>query len=84
MPFVFKVTAQDGGKLSLEAQAPTTQYTDTLVTHLTPNTDISGALQLELELFPLIEGETINFSQGASIRVIPLAPIKPKFSGVKQ
>jgi hypothetical protein len=86
MPFVFKVTSQDEGKLSLEAQHPSTPYTDTLITHLTPKTDISEALQLELELFPLVEGETINYSQGASIRVIPLAPApapEPKFKGVK-
>jgi hypothetical protein len=84
MPFVFKVTSSTDKRVQLEAAAPSTPYQTTLITSLTPPELLPEALQLELDLSPLQEGEQLNFVNGDMIRVIALpTPAPTPAKGVK-
>lgn len=66
-PFVFKVKSSDSSTVQLEAASSNTPYFQVLAA---PTQDLEGAMQLELDLFPLQDGEEINFTPGAHIRII--------------
>jgi hypothetical protein len=72
MAYVFKVLSQTGSKVSLEAASPDRDCNTTIYTHVPNNGDES--LQLELDLFPLREGEEINFTPNAHIRICNIQP----------
>lgn len=75
-PLVFKVTGNEPPKLSLEAASPDVPTESTLLVSL-DDTEYE-ALQLELDLFPLRDGEEVCYSTGAHIRIIPLQGAAPK------
>jgi hypothetical protein len=71
MPLVFKVTKHEPPKLTLEAAPPSTQCDHTICTVLPEGTN-RDALQLELDLFPAVEDDTLRVQNGDHIRLIHL------------
>ena len=74
MPNIFRVTSSEGGRLQLEAAAPSTAYADTIFHAAGP---FKEYMQLELDLFPSDPDENVSFTAGQTVRLVNLARVSP-------
>ena len=72
MPDIFRVTSSEGGKLQLEAAAPSTDYADTIFHAAGP---FKEYMQLELDLFPSDPDENVSFTVGQTVRLVNLTRV---------